>query len=666
MTTLTNAINANSVSPLKLEQGGTEASLVASNGGMFYSTAGAGAILAGTATAGQIIRSGSNAAPTWSTATYPAASGAVGNVLTSDGTNWISSAASGGTVTSVSGTANRITSTGGTTPVIDISAAYVGQASITTLGTITTGVWQGTLIGETFGGTGQSTYTLGDTLYSSAANTLAKLAGNTTAVKQYLSQTGTGAVSAAPSWATVDGSDITGAALTKTDDTNVTLTLGGTPATALLRAASLTLGWTGLLSLARGGTNKNITPDNGALVYTDADSFELLAATATAGQIPRSGANSAPTWSTATYPAAAGASGNVLTSDGTNWTSAANAGTSPLTTKGDLFTFTTVNARLPVGSTDGQILQVNSGAATGLAWSAPTYPSASGTAGKILRSDGTNNVYTTSTFADTYTASNLLYSNGANTVTGLATANNGVLITSAGGVPSISSTLPQAVLNNISAPTVQTFLSGSGTYTTPANVRWVRVVAVGGGGGGAGSSDSSANGGTGGTGVSSTFGGILVTAGGGSGGSNQASSGGAGGTASLTGSSGIAISGGSGGVGAILGTTALIYGSGGAGGNSGLGGGGSGGQANSGGASGTAGATNTGGGGGGANFGGVIGGYNGAGGGAGGFCDVIVTSPAATYAYVVGTAGTAGTAGTNGTAGSAGGSGGIWVFEHYV
>lgn len=41
------------------------------------------------------------------------------------------------------------------------------------------------------------------------------------------------------------------AALTKTDDTNVTLTLGGTPATALLQATSLTLGWTGTLALSR-------------------------------------------------------------------------------------------------------------------------------------------------------------------------------------------------------------------------------------------------------------------------------------------------------------------------------------------------------------------------------------------------------------------------------
>lgn len=59
-----------------------------------------------------------------------------------------------GGVTSVSGSSNRITSTGGATPAIDISAAYVGQSSITTLGTITTGVWSGTAIGITKGGTG--------------------------------------------------------------------------------------------------------------------------------------------------------------------------------------------------------------------------------------------------------------------------------------------------------------------------------------------------------------------------------------------------------------------------------------------------------------------------------------------------------------------------------
>jgi hypothetical protein len=77
-----------------------------------------------------------------------------------DGT-WAVPAAAG--VTSVSGTTNRITSTGGTTPVIDISASYVGQSSITTLGTIAAGVWQGTLVGITYGGTGVSSVTTAPT-----------------------------------------------------------------------------------------------------------------------------------------------------------------------------------------------------------------------------------------------------------------------------------------------------------------------------------------------------------------------------------------------------------------------------------------------------------------------------------------------------------------------
>lgn len=48
---------------------------------------------------------------------------------------------------------------------------------------------------------------------------------------------------------------VTPSALTKTDDTNITLTLGGSPTVSLLAATSLTLGWSGQLSVARGGTN---------------------------------------------------------------------------------------------------------------------------------------------------------------------------------------------------------------------------------------------------------------------------------------------------------------------------------------------------------------------------------------------------------------------------
>lgn len=50
------------------------------------------------------------------------------------------------------GTTNRITVTTGATltPTIDISATYVGQASITTLGTIATGIWQGTAVADAY------------------------------------------------------------------------------------------------------------------------------------------------------------------------------------------------------------------------------------------------------------------------------------------------------------------------------------------------------------------------------------------------------------------------------------------------------------------------------------------------------------------------------------
>lgn len=56
---------------VNLAHGGTNAALTANNGGIFYSTASAGAILAGTATSNQVLLSGSSSAPSWSTATYP-------------------------------------------------------------------------------------------------------------------------------------------------------------------------------------------------------------------------------------------------------------------------------------------------------------------------------------------------------------------------------------------------------------------------------------------------------------------------------------------------------------------------------------------------------------------------------------------------------------------
>jgi hypothetical protein len=149
-----------------------------------------------------------------------------------------------------------VTAAAGTLTGTTLNSSVV-TSSLTAVGTIGTGLWQGTKVSEVFGGTNQSTYALGDILYASATDTLSKLAGNITTTRKFLRQTGNGSVSAAPAWDTLTAADISGAALTKTDDTNVTLTLGGSPTTSLLNAASLTLGWTGTLSGTRGGTGVN-------------------------------------------------------------------------------------------------------------------------------------------------------------------------------------------------------------------------------------------------------------------------------------------------------------------------------------------------------------------------------------------------------------------------
>ena len=64
---------------------------------------------------------------------------------------------------------------------------------------------------------------------------------------------------------------------------------------------------------------------------------------------------------------AVGANNLVLTADSATATGLKWAAPDPLTTKGDLFTYSTTEARLPVG-TNGQVLTADSSAATGLAW----------------------------------------------------------------------------------------------------------------------------------------------------------------------------------------------------------------------------------------------------------------------------------------------------------
>ena len=99
-----------------------------------------------------------------------------------------------GVITAV-GTSNRISvSSSG----IDIASTYIGQTSITTLGTITSGTWTGTAIAAGYGGTGFQTYTKGDIIYASDTNTLSKLAKGAEGQVLRINN-------GVPEWAEIDG-----------------------------------------------------------------------------------------------------------------------------------------------------------------------------------------------------------------------------------------------------------------------------------------------------------------------------------------------------------------------------------------------------------------------------------------------------------------------------
>ena len=111
--------------------------------------------------------------------------------------------------------------------------------------------------------------------------------------------------------------DATGAALTRVDDTNVTLTLGGAPTTALVNAASLTLGWTGQLAVGRGGTGL-ASYTVGDLIYASGATTLTQLVDVGAGAYLRSGGvGVAPLWSTLILPNSA-TTGDILHASSAN------------------------------------------------------------------------------------------------------------------------------------------------------------------------------------------------------------------------------------------------------------------------------------------------------------------------------------------------------------
>lgn len=109
---------------------------------------------------------------------------------------------------------------------------------------------------------------------------------------------------------------ITSAALTRTSDTNVILTLGGAPTSALLAATSITVGWSGTLAAPRGGTGFG-SYAVGDLLYADTTtSLAKLADVATGNALISGGVGVAFSWGKITSSHMSGTANRLFGTDG--------------------------------------------------------------------------------------------------------------------------------------------------------------------------------------------------------------------------------------------------------------------------------------------------------------------------------------------------------------
>jgi hypothetical protein len=240
-----------------------------------------------------------------------------------------------GNTIDVIGTSNRITVNAND---IDISAAYVGQTSITTLGTITTGTWTGTAIAAANGGTGQTSYAVGDILYASTSSALSKLAGVATGNALI-----SGGIATAPSWgkigltthvsgtlgvtnggtgiATVATGDLLQATASNTISalssvaTGNVLISGGIGTASSWGKVGLTTHVSGTLAVGSGGTGLTTVATNGIL-YGAGTGNMVATAAGTQYQVFQAGASGVPVFGAVNLAQAAAVTGALGAANG--------------------------------------------------------------------------------------------------------------------------------------------------------------------------------------------------------------------------------------------------------------------------------------------------------------------------------------------------------------
>ena len=143
---------------------------------------------------------GTIATGTWEGSTVAVNQGGTGATTFTDGGVLLGSGTGAITATAVLGDGEiLIGDASGDPATLDVGSS----TAITILGTVATGVWNGTAVGVAYGGTAISSYAAGDIIYASGSTTLAKLAkGSDTEVLTL--------ASGVPTWAAPTVGDITG------------------------------------------------------------------------------------------------------------------------------------------------------------------------------------------------------------------------------------------------------------------------------------------------------------------------------------------------------------------------------------------------------------------------------------------------------------------------